>query len=247
GWTQRRSSSCASTLRTVADDRPRPLRCAIVCDETGSPPSMYSRTSVASSWSERSANSKEPITSQELRACKWNYSPLFSESPFPAHADGCHARIGNLSVLGGDELGDNAHGDLLRGDRADVQPDGCVHSLERFVRCAFLDERVEDTSDLGLAANQATVTQRGSRQRAERIEIVRVPARDDDGVGGWGKSVRCDPLRNVVHDDVDAFAEALGAGEFLAVVDDMYAEADFVRQLRHKIANVPGAEDIHVR
>src|SRR5688572_33435831 len=86
----------------------------MTCDDTGSPLSMYSRTKVASRRRDRSGSSKEPITSQELRAYRSNYSPLFSESPFPSHADGRDVRIGDLAVLGGDELRHDADRDLLR-------------------------------------------------------------------------------------------------------------------------------------
>ena len=56
-----------------------------------------------------------------------------------------------------------------------------------------------------------------------------------------------EPLRDVVDDDVDALAESLRAGELLAIVDDVDPEADFVRQLRDEVADVPGAEDVDVR
>ena len=47
--------------------------------------------------------------------------------------------------------------------------------------------------------------------------------------------------------DVDALAEPLGVGELFAVVDDVHAEADVVRHLRHPVADVAGAEDVDIR
>src|SRR5262245_33326848 len=105
----------------------------MTCDDTGSPLSMYSRTSVASSRRDRSGNSKKPITNQELRAYKTNYSPLFSECSFPSQADGGNARVGDLAVFGRDQFGHDAHGDFLWRDRADVEANGCVNALKRFL------------------------------------------------------------------------------------------------------------------
>ena len=56
--------------------------------------------------------------------------------------------------------------------------------------------------------------------------------------------MRVEPGRDVVDDDVDAVAEALGAGELLAVVDDVDAEAGVVRHLADEVADVAGAEDV---
>src|SRR4029450_9023567 len=105
----------------------------MLCDDTGAQLSMCARTRVASKRRERSGNSKEPITSQELRAYRSNYSPLFSECSFPSQADGRDARVGNFAVLGSDEFGHDAHSDLLRRDRADVQANRCMDTLKRLL------------------------------------------------------------------------------------------------------------------
>ena len=55
-----------SRLRMVADDTPSPLSRASVCDGTGSPVAMYSRTSAASSRRDRSESSWETIAWQLL-------------------------------------------------------------------------------------------------------------------------------------------------------------------------------------
>src|SRR5262245_34802999 len=118
---------------------------------------MYSRTNVANRRRGRSGSSKEPITSQELRAYELNYSPLFSQRPFPSHADRRYPRIRDLAVFGGNELGNDAHRDLLRRNRTDVEADRRVNSLERFRGSAFLQQRIEDASDFRFAANEAEV------------------------------------------------------------------------------------------
>jgi hypothetical protein len=51
----------------------------------------------------------------------------------------------------------------------------------------------------------------------------------------------------VIDDDVDAFAEAFLAGELLAVIDNVDAEAGVVRHLADVIAHMPGAEDVDIR
>ena len=71
-------------------------------------------------------------------------------------------------------------------------------------------------------------------------------AGDDHGVGVRGQRMLLDPGRDVLDDDVDAFAEAFGVGELLAVVDDVDAEPDVVRHLRDPVADVAGTEDVDV-
>ncbi len=51
----------------------------------------------------------------------------------------------------------------------------------------------------------------------------------------------------MIDDDVDAFAEALGVGELLAIVHDVDPEAGVVRHLGDEVADVPGAEDVDLR
>src|SRR3954470_21883795 len=149
----------------VAEDTPSPLSWASTCDDTGSPVSMYSRTSVASSRRERSERSKELISGQKVTSRPSDYSqapkgrpcplaPLFLERAFPAHRDGGDVRLGDLAVLHGDQLGQDAHGNLLRRNRADVEANRRMNPRQRFGGGPFFAERVEDPPHLGLAADQ---------------------------------------------------------------------------------------------
>src|SRR5688500_18620197 len=52
---------------------------------------------------------------------------LLSERAFPAHAGRRDGGFGDPPVLDGDQFGDDAHRDLLRRDRADVEADRCMH------------------------------------------------------------------------------------------------------------------------
>ena len=55
-----------------------------------------------------------------------------------------------------------------------------------------------------------------------------------------------DPRRDVVDDDLRGGREALGVRELLAVVDDVDAEADLVREPRQMEADVAGADDVQL-
>ena len=55
-----------------------------------------------------------------------------------------------------------------------------------------------------------------------------------------------DPRRDVVGDDLGRVGKALGVRELLAIVDDVDAEADFVRQPREVEADVAGADDVQL-
>src|SRR4051812_29549361 len=115
----------------VADDTPRPLSFASTWDDTGSPVSMYSRTSVASSRRDRSERSKELISGQNVASRPLDYSPLpdagrrplLLQRAFPSHADRGNIGLGHLAVLHGDEFRQDADRNFLRGDRTDIQAD----------------------------------------------------------------------------------------------------------------------------
>ena len=83
-------------------------------------------------------------------------------------------------------------------------------------------------------------------QRAHRVEIVRVPARDDDDVGGWRKVGAVEPVRDRLHDDLGA-GKALGVRELVAVVDDVNVEAGVGRDFRQVPADMPGPDDVQPR
>src|SRR5687767_9945152 len=194
-------------LRTVADDTPSPLSWASRCDATGSPVSMYSRTSVASSRRERSESSKEPITCQLP----------FLKGAVPAHRHGGHVGLGDLAVFHGDQLGEDADGDFLRSNRADVETDRGVHALEPVRLEAFPEQLVVNALYLRLAADQAEVAKGSCRQRAQRVEVVSMAAGHDHRVRRRRQLVRGDPVGNLVDLNVDPLAKPFRAGEFLAV------------------------------
>src|SRR6185503_7974578 len=157
-------------LRTVADDTPSPLSRARCCDAIGSPVSMYSRTSVASSRRERSESSEEPIVCQSLRASfklyRMGWSALLQRA-VPAHGDGGDVRLGDLAVLHGNQLGQDAHGDFLRRNRTDVEADRRVNALETFRRQPLLLQLVVDPFHLRLAADETEVAKGRRGQRPE--------------------------------------------------------------------------------
>ena len=93
-------------------------------------------------------------------------------------------------------------------------------------------QRLVDARDLGAAADQAEIAQVARRQRAQRVEVVGVAARDDRRRRRAAGARARDPGRDVLGDDLGRVREALAVGELLAVVDDVDAEADLVRQIR---------------
>ena len=146
-------------------------------------------------------------------------------------------------MLHGDQFGNDADGDFLRGDGANVEADRRVHRPERFGRGALFKKRVEDAPHFGFAADQPDVAHRIGDDGSKRVEVVRVSPRDDHGIRRRRQLIVLQPGRNVLDDDVDALAESFLAGELLAVVDDVDAEAGVVRHAGDVVTHVSGAED----
>src|SRR5690242_4345680 len=74
-----------------------------------------------------------------------------------------HRRGMRLAVLHRDQLGEDADGDLLRRDGADVETDWRMHARQQRRIHALFDQRVVDTRDLGAAADQPQVSQFAGR------------------------------------------------------------------------------------
>src|SRR5438094_2726396 len=132
-----------------------------------------------------------------------------------------------FAVLDGNQLRKNADRDFLRRDGADVEADRRVHACEQLGRHLIRHERVVTARNLRAAADETEIAELPRRERAHRLEIVRVPARHDDRVRVRRKVRARDPRRDVVDDDLDGIGKALAVRELLAVVDDVDAETDF--------------------
>src|SRR5439155_20291789 len=96
-------------------------------------------------------------------------------------------------------------------------------------------------------ADEAEIGQRPRREGGPRLEVVGVATRDDDGVSGRGEADASDPRGDVVDDHFRGRREALGVRELLAVVDDMNAESDFVRDAREVESDMAAADDVQLR
>src|SRR3954471_20266589 len=151
-----------------------------------------------------------------------------------------------LAVLHGDQLGEDADGDLLRRHGADVEADWRVHALEQGGRRLVLGERAVDARDLGAAADQSEIAQVARRERAQRLEVVGMAAGDDHHVRMRGDIRARDPGRDVIDDDLRGGRKTLGVGELLAIVHDMHAEADLFRDPREMETDVTGADDVEL-
>src|SRR5262249_10703586 len=158
-----------------------------------------------------------------------------------------HRRRVLLTVLHGNQLGQDADRYLLWRDGADVEANRGVDAFEQLRRHTVGGERVVDSRDFCAAAKQAEIAQLSRREDAQRLEIVGVAASDDHGVG-VGREVRVvDPRRDVLDDDLDGAREPLRVRELLAVVDDMNAESDIAGQTGKVEADVAGANHVELR
>src|SRR3954471_5307433 len=106
-----------------------------------------------------------------------------------------------LAVPDGNELREDADGDLGGRDRADVQTDRGVYAPETLARHALSLERLEDARHLGAAADQPEVAQVAGGEGAQRLEVMGVAARDDDGVGARWQLGAMQPGADIVHFD----------------------------------------------
>src|SRR5262249_7281790 len=96
----------------------------------------------------------------------------FSRRPLHRELRGV-ARL-RLPVFHGNELCENADGDFLRRDRADVETDRRMDVREDVGARAFIAQLIVDACDLGPAADESEIPEFPRRERTHRIEIVRV-------------------------------------------------------------------------
>jgi len=128
-----------------------------------------------------------------------------------------------------------------------VEADGRVHVLERIGRHRVRGELVVNARHLGAAADEAEVSQLAGRQRPQRFEVVRVPARDDDDVG-VRRERGCAPARAGMSSATISSAAGKRSrfAKLLAIVDDVDPEPDFVGDAREMKANMAGADHVQL-
>ena len=98
-------------------------------------------------------------------------------------------------------------------------------------------ERIVDADHLGAASYQSEVAEIARGQRADRIEVVLMPAGQHGDVLGRGNPPLCEPVGNRLDHDLRA-GKAPGVGELLAIVDDVDAEPGFCRGPREMQSHV---------
>ena len=150
-------------------------------------------------------------------------------------------------MFDGDELGQNAHGDLLGRHCADVEADGRVHLPEYIGWHSRREQLVVNPSDLGPAADETEVAQVARRQRPQGFQIVGVAAGHDDHIGVRGQSGSRDPRGDVFRHDLGGVREPFAVGELLAIVDDVHSKADLVRQVGEVEPDVARADHEELR
>src|SRR5215471_5739184 len=92
-------------------------------------------------------------------------------------------QVGGLAAHG-DQLRGNADGNLLRSERADLQPYRGVDTLEFLCGDTFLLERLVNREHLALAADHADIARLRAHGPGEHAHIVAMPARHDHQISG---------------------------------------------------------------
>ncbi len=113
-------------------------------------------------------------------------------------------------------------------------------------RHAVGDQRVVDARHLRAAADEPEIAEVARRKRPQRLEIVGVAARDDDDVRVRRQRRARDPGGNVFRHDFRGVRKPLAVRELLAIVHDVHAEADLVRQPREMKPDVARADDVEL-
>ena len=124
-------------------------------------------------------------------------------------------------------------------------PIGRVHAGELLEGGeAFAEQLIVDAGDLRAAADEPEVAELERGQVLQRVEVVAMPARDDDRIGRGRQRGLPEPGRNVVDDDRGGKGEPLAIGKGRTVVDDVHLEAGFGGGTGEVIPHVPGAEHV---
>jgi hypothetical protein len=147
----------------------------------------------------------------------------------------------------GDELREDADGDLGWCDRTDLETDRRVHAIEAFRRHALGEQNRTDARDFRAASDEAQIAQIARGERPHGFEIVLVASRDDHDVRGAGDLGSVQPLGDRFDDDRVGIRESLAVGELLSIVDDVEAEARVDGDAAELPADVPGANHIEAR
>ena len=122
-----------------------------------------------------------------------------------------------------------------------------MDAVEALRRHALFEEHGADARDFGAAADEAEVAQIARCERAHRLEIALVSARDDHDVGGRRNLGAMQPVGDGLDDDVVGAGKALAVSEFFAVVDDVHAKVNRVGEAGEVPPDVTGADDVQAR
>src|SRR6266852_4077620 len=144
----------------------------------------------------------------------------------------------------GNQLRDDADGDLFRRERAEFESHGRENALEFFGAIAFCFQCFVHRQNFAFAADHADIASRRAHGPGQHAHIFLVSAGDDDEVGG---GVRLNFLEGLVvaREDVLRHGEALEIGEGFAVVDYTDGEAGGACGFGHGHGHVAATEEIH--
>ena len=147
----------------------------------------------------------------------------------------------------GQHLGQDRHGRLGRGDRADVEPERAADAADLVLGVAGVQEPAAARVLRPAAAQRADVGDGRAQRRAERRLVEAGVVREHDDVGGLVGPVQVVGHRRPADHDLVGVGQALAGCELAARIRDDRAEADQLRDPAQGLGGVDGAEHHHHR
>jgi len=144
----------------------------------------------------------------------------------------------------GNEFRCNGDRDFFRSDRADVEADGSVHTLEKFCGETFLLELAKDGYGFALRTDHPNVAGRRLHGPAENAHIVAVSTCHDYDVFRVGGREFCHCLIEVFRNYFASFGKTLAVRVKLAVIDDDRVESSALGGFIKGLRDVTCAENI---
>src|SRR5713101_4858838 len=140
----------------------------------------------------------------------------------------------------------DAHGDLFRRERADLQPHRRVDAFEFFRLVAIVLQRLVHRQNFAFAANHSQVTRLGAHGPGQHTHVFFMTARHDDQVA---RRIRMNFFKRILVTRVNLLGhrKALFVRERFAVIHHSDAEARRARSFRDRHRNVPTPKEVEKR
>ena len=112
---------------------------------------------------------------------------------------------------------------------------------------SLLAKRLVQSRDFRPAADQPEVAEPTGGERAKRVEVMAMPARQNDDIGRFRQVGVLEPGGDVIHHAVHRVREPLGIGELLPVIDNMEPKSRSRSNLSQMLRHVAGADEVELR